>query len=157
MGGKGPLKKLISFFKKVKCYIRIIGNFYKCIVFYLLDILKYWIFFLPVLLYSIIHKTNPIKNMQAINYITRWDNKTMYQCYLCKRKKKKGMSYWKKLLMEAFGKGKNNISSHAFFYFFLLITAISVCIAFFPSSTDSAKKSVDTSTSTQTYVPSNQI
>ena len=132
MGGKGPLKKLIDFFKLVKCYSRIAGNFYKCFIFYLLDIVKYLILFLPILGYSIITKTSVVKNTKTVAHFLRWSDKTLYQCYLCKKKKQSGrnMSFWKKLKEEAFGKGKN-FSSHAFFYFFLVIIALVSAVSFF--------------------------
>ena len=88
MGGKGPLKKLTGFFKQVKCYTKIIGNFYKCIIFYFLDIVKYMLSFVPILVYSILSKTKVLKNTEAFNHFLRWDLKTLNQCYLCKKKKK---------------------------------------------------------------------
>lgn len=130
MGGKGPLKKLTGFFKKVKCYVKIVGNFYRCIFFYVLDILKYMFFFFPILGYSTISKTSVLRNTEKLNYILRWDIKTLNRCYLCKKKKKKknALTFWQKLKREGFGKGNANSSSPAFLYFLLLIL-LSVFIA----------------------------
>jgi hypothetical protein len=124
MGGiKGPLKKLTGFFKEVKCYVKIVANFYRCIFFYLLDIAKYMFFFFPILGYSMISKTSVLKNTERLNYILRWDIKTLNRCYLCKKKKKKkgALSFWQKLKREGFGKGSKNSSSHSFLYFLLFI------------------------------------
>jgi hypothetical protein len=124
MGGiKGPLKKLTGFFKEVKCYVKIVANFYRCIFYYVLDIVKYMFFFFPILGYSMISKTSVVRNTQRLNYLLRWDIKTLNRCYLCKKKKKKknALTFWQKLQREGFGKGGKNSSSHGFYYFLLFI------------------------------------
>jgi hypothetical protein len=139
MAGKNPMKKLVDFFKQVKCYTKIVSNFYKCIIFYILDILKYVIFFFPLAGYSFVTKTSVIKNTQAFNYMLRWDLKTLNQCYLCKKKKKKKnrMSFWQRMITEGFGKGKN-LSSHAFFYFLLIVIISVYAVSFFSKSQPAA-------------------
>ena len=135
MGGKGPLKKLILFFKQVKCYVKIIGNFYKCIIFYLLDIVKYMLLFLPILFFSIVTKTSVLRNTEKVNHFLRWDIKTLNMCYLCKKKKmSKKLNLWKRIQVGIFGNNSTrNVSSHAFFYLLFGIAFVALVVVSFGS------------------------
>lgn len=130
---KGVLGALKSVFKGIKmvilyikCSIRIISNFQKCIVFYLLDIVKYTILFFPLLCVSICTGFNlkTIKSMfEKIDYMIQWDKKIRYDCYVCKKPKNKALSFWEKLKKE-FEAGEKNAAQHLFFYFFCFLIVI---------------------------------
>lgn len=130
-GVMGVLKKAMNGIKMmivyIKCSIRIIGNFQKCIIFYVLDIIKYTILFFPLLCISICTGFNlkSLKSMfEKMDYMLRWDSSILNDCYLCKKKKKsKALTFWEKLMKEFEG-NKNSVSHHLFFFFFVSLIVI---------------------------------
>ena len=114
----------------IKCTVRIAGNYYKCVIFYFLDILKYCLLFLPVLLYSFQTKV-PVKTVFAqINEVVTWSDGIQYDCYRCKKKKtKKKQSYWDQL-KEQFTSGKGD-DKYMFFTFMVIVFGICGVASFF--------------------------
>lgn len=88
------IKKVVSgftfIFYYIKCGLKMMKNFYKCAVFYFLDILKYIFIYLPAMAivyafkqknhWHTVVKPNLDKNL-------RWPNSIMNDCYRCKNKK----------------------------------------------------------------------
>ena len=117
---KNPFAPIKKIFDSVICTLKLTANFQKCFGFYILDILKYLILFWPILFYSLVSRTSVLDNTQYIDYHTRWSDKTMNDCYLCKNKKTKrnnnnnnGIG---KGMGEGFKNGKNG-QGNGFFYF----------------------------------------
>ena len=133
----------------IRCSIRIISNFQKCVVFYLLDIVKYTILFFPLLCVSIFTGFN-LKTMKSmfekIDYMIQWDKKIRYDCYVCKKPKNGASSFWEKLKHE-FEAGEKNAAQHLFFYFFcFLIVIMFICFQvfnLFGQNPTGAKMSID--------------
>ncbi len=133
-----PITKIVD---SVKCSIKLTTNFQKCVGFYALDVLKYTIFFLPLLLYSTVSRTNMKTNAKWLDNQVRWSDKTMNDCYLCKNKKKKknnnkSGSKKKNKNGKGFINGKDgkNGSGHGFFYFLFILIFVALpllCIYYF--------------------------
>ena len=88
------IKKIVGgftfIFFYIKCGLKMIKNFYKCIIFYVLDILKYIFIYLPAMTIVYIIKQgshwNRVVKPQLDKHL-KWSNDTLNDCYRCKNKK----------------------------------------------------------------------
>ena len=126
MGKKGnPFKKILDPIKKgvkfVKCWVRIITNFPKCITFYVLDYLKFVFLFYPLIVISFFSgqgKAGIKRNHKRLADALKWSPDTLYDCYVCKKpKKKKSTSFWEKIKQAILGGGSRGMS----FVFFVVM------------------------------------
>ena len=78
--------KLIFFY--IKCTLKMTKNFYKCAIFYLLDIVKYLIIYVPILI--ILTVVGMLKEWSKIRPILdkylQWPNTIMNSCFRCKKR-----------------------------------------------------------------------
>lgn len=84
-----PIKKGVVF---VKCWIRIITNFPKCVTFYVLDYIKYIFIFVPLFIISVVTGAGKKENNRRynmMNNLLKWSPGIQYDCYICKKKKPK--------------------------------------------------------------------
>ena len=130
----------------IECSIRIIGNFQKCIFFYLLDVLKYVILFVPLIIVSFLtgFDLKTLKEVFAkIDSLLAWSATIQYDCYSCKKKNKKDdMSFWQKLANEFAGNQKS-LSQHLFFFFFsTLIVVIFILFQIFKLLTQQQQQTI---------------
>lgn len=108
------------FFVVITCGLKLIGNFYKCAIFYVLDIFIWLILFFPLLIVSIIFsfQNKSMNNiLERVTDCVRWPNSIQNMCYRCKNKgSDKKFDFWDKLKDALQGKE----SSWNFFYFFCI-------------------------------------
>ena len=104
--------KIVGFamtvFFYLKCTLKILSNFHKCAIFYLLDVIKYCILFLPLLIYQLIQGSGGKsikKTLDKVDALLDWPNDIRNDCYRC-RNKDGGNNYdfWKKLQKALAGK-----------------------------------------------------
>jgi hypothetical protein len=135
MGKKGnPFKKILEPIKKgvlfVKCWVRIITNFPKCITFYVLDYLKFVFLFVPLFLVSVCTgqgKAAIKRNHKTLADALKWSPGILYDCYVCKKpKKKKALSFWEKIKQAILGGGSKGMS----FVFFLVMGVLLIALYF---------------------------
>ena len=116
-----PVKKGVLF---VKCWIRIITNFPKCITFYALDYVKFVFLFVPLMVFSLVTgqgKKGLQRNYAMIDDLIKWGPGIQYDCYVCKKiKKKKGPSFWETLSQAILGGGSKGMS----FVFWFVMTLL---------------------------------
>jgi len=123
MGKGNPFKKIFDPIKKgvlfLKCSIRIITNFPKCITFYVLDYLKYIFLFVPLMVFSICTgqgKKGIKRNSEMLENLLKWSPETQYKCYICKKKKaKKKVPFYTQLIQAIFNPDANGMSLIFFF------------------------------------------
>ena len=116
------------FFFIITCGLKLIGNFYKCAIFYVLDIFIWLILFFPLLIVSIVFsfQDKSVKGMlERVADCIKWPNSIQNMCYRCKNKgSDKKFDFWDKLKEALQGKE----SSWNFFYFFTIsIVGIGAC------------------------------
>lgn len=119
---------VMFFFFVITCGLKLIGNFYKCAIFYVLDIFIWLILFFPLLIVSIVFsfQNKSVKGMlERVADCIKWPNSIQNMCYRCVNKgSDKKFDFWDKLKEALQGKE----SSWNFFYFFSIsIVGIGVC------------------------------
>lgn len=128
------VKKVVSgftfIFFYIKCGIKMLTNFYKCAIFYLLDIFKYIFMYVPVIvILSLIGLGKEIKSVTAkMDKSLQWPNSIQNSCYRCsnKRGEKFALLDTIKAMFEKEGidDGKFN------FFFFLLLVFVGFAFLF---------------------------
>lgn len=119
---------VMFFFFVITCGLKLIGNFYKCAIFYVLDIFIWLILFFPLLIVSIVFsfQNKSVKGMlERVADCIKWPNSIQNMCYRCVNKgSDKKFDFWDKLKEALQGKE----SSWNFFYFFSIsIVGIGAC------------------------------
>ena len=119
---------VMFFFFVITCGLKLIGNFYKCAIFYVLDIFIWLILFFPLLIVSIVFsfQNKSVKGMlERVADCIKWPNSIQNMCYRCVNKgSDKKFDFWDKLKDALQGKE----SSWNFFYFFSIsIVGIGAC------------------------------
>ena len=119
---------VMFFFFVITCGLKLIGNFYKCAIFYVLDIFIWLILFFPLLIVSIVFsfQDKSVKGMlERVADCIKWPNSIQNMCYRCVNKgSDKKFDFWDKLKDALQGKE----SSWNFFYFFsIYIVGIGAC------------------------------
>lgn len=99
-----------------------IKNFYKCFIFYWLDIVKYTLLYLPILcLVGIIGLSKEWKPIQkTLDKLTGWPNSIKNDCYRCKNKDGDSMFDSLKKMMEDMMAGDQGDSQFSFFSFLIV-------------------------------------
>ena len=120
------------FFFIITCGLKLIGNFYKCAIFYVLDIFIWLILFFPLLIVSIVFsfQDKSVNGMlERVADCIKWPNSIQNMCYRCVKKgSDKKFDFWDKLKEALQGKE----SSWNFFYFFTIsIVGIGACYTLF--------------------------
>ena len=119
------VKKIVSgftfIFFYIKCGIKMLTNFYKCFIFYFLDIVKYLLIYVPVIvILHIIGMHSEWKQMKpSLDKGLQWPNSIQNNCYRCKNKKGEKIALLDtiKAMFE-----KEGVDDSPFnFFFFLLI------------------------------------
>ena len=118
--------------KTMKCSIKLVMNIPKCFIFYLLDILKYTLMYLPILLLmSMVGLSKEWNPLQAtLDNLISWPNSTQNQCYRCKDKEMKGKGFFERLknMMRKKQKIRKEKSFH--FFFFLLVCLVGISLMY---------------------------
>ena len=119
------LGKIVEFamivFFYITCGLKILGNFHKCIIFYILDVLIWCILFLPLLLIAIFTGLDMKKMsniMEKLQYLIRWPNGILNDCYRCKNKGGERKFNFLDKLKKAM---KTKDTTFNFFFFFLIV------------------------------------
>ena len=122
--------KLIFFY--IKCTLKMTKNFYKCAIFYLLDIVKYLIIYVPILI--ILTVVGMISEWSKIRPILdkylQWPNNIMNNCFRCKKKAAKDFEIMNQL-KQAFGPeetGEPRFNFHMFLNIFIIVFGFSYTI-----------------------------
>lgn len=123
------IKKVVSgfllIFFYIKCTLKMTKNFYKCAIFYILDIVKYLIIYVPILI--LLTVVGQIKEWAKVKPLLdkylQWPNDTMNDCYRCKNKKAKGIDIAKQF-QKIFGRDEATGESSFNFLLFLQIGLI---------------------------------
>ena len=131
----GFFGKIMKFFAMVKlyidCAIKLIKNFYKCFIFYWLDIIKYTFVYLPILcLMGILGLSKEWKPIQAtLDKLIGWPNNIQNDCYRCKTKKGKSLLESIQKMLDDILKGEQG-DSHFSFLSFMIVVGLG-CIAIY--------------------------
>lgn len=130
---------VMFFFFVITCGLKLIGNFYKCAIFYVLDIFIWLILFFPLLIVSIVFsfQNKSVKGMlERVADCIKWPNSIQNMCYRCKnRGSDKKFDFWDKLKEALQGKE----TSWNFFYFFTIsVIGIGACYTLFTLIQNSA-------------------
>lgn len=142
MAKKNGIQKLMKTMKNIvvytKCSVKMLTNFYKCVIYYFLDIIKYLFLFLIPGIILMCFGFSWKKWAEIFNrykYIIDWSNSTLNKCYRCKNKKaKKNTSYFKNVTLKkmiiggSFSKG--NFSFYTFFTFVICLLVLMYCVYF---------------------------
>lgn len=125
------LKAVKSMSMAVKCSIKLIMNAPKCFIFYWLDMIKYTLLYLPILiLMGLLGLAKEWKPLQkTLDKFIGWPNSTLNRCYRCKNKKMKDSGFLerlKKMMKAKDGQGDNNFS----FFSFLMVCLIAGAIGY---------------------------
>lgn len=123
------IKKIVSgfllIFFYIKCTLKMTKNFYKCAIFYILDILKYLIIYVPILILltvvGLIKEWSKIKPI--LDKYLMWPNKVMNDCYRCKKKKAKDIDFMQQM-KKVFARDQETGESNFNFFLFLQICLI---------------------------------
>ena len=125
-----PITKAIGFITKaikkifmlIKCSIKLLINIPKCFIFYWLDMIKYTLLYLPILiLMAMVGLAKEWKPIQVtLDKLLGWPNSTLNQCYRCKNKKKKDKGFLEKLKEMMKAKGRKGDSAFSFFMFLMV-------------------------------------
>lgn len=127
----GIVEKIVGFAKTVffyiKCTLKILSNFHKCAIFYLLDIVKYCILFLPLLIVQISTGSDSKgiqKTLDKVDAILGWPNDIRNDCYRCKNRDG-GLKndFWKKL--------QKALQGEEVGFSFVFMLMISIVVLFF--------------------------
>lgn len=137
---KNVMKTLKNIVIYTKCSVKMLTNFYKCAIYYFLDILKYiFLFLIPgfiLMCFYPLFRISWKKWKEIFNrykYIIDWGNSIQNACYRCKNKKEKKKS--KKNTNQKSKKKKMVGSSlsplnFSFYYFFIAIMGLLVSAYF---------------------------
>jgi len=119
------LGKIVEFamivFFYITCGLKIMGNFHKCIIFYILDVIIWCILFLPLLLIAIFTGMDMKKMsniMEKVQYLIQWPNGILNDCYRCKNKGGGRKFNFLDKLKKAM---KTKDTTFNFFFFFLIV------------------------------------
>ena len=121
------MQRMMKFFKLIflyiKCAIKLIKNFYKCFIFYWLDIVKYTLLYLPILcLMSIVGLSKEWKPIQAtLDKFIGWPNSIQNDCYRCKNKKGKSIFETLKEMVDGMVGNKKDGGSFDFLSFLIVV------------------------------------
>jgi hypothetical protein len=123
------IKKVVSgfllIFFYIKCTLKMTKNFYKCAIFYILDIVKYLIIYVPILILltvvGLIKEWTKIKPI--LDKYLQWPNHIMNDCYRCKNKKAKDIDIAKQF-QKVFARDETTGESGFNFFLFLQICLI---------------------------------
>lgn len=117
-------KSIKNIFKLIACSIKLIVNLPKCFIFYWLDMIKYTLFYLPLLiLMAMVGLAKEWKPIQTtLDKYLGWPNSTQNQCYRCKDKKQKDLGFFEKL--KEMMKAKDEKGDNAFNFFAFLIVCL---------------------------------
>lgn len=127
----GIVEKIVGFAKTVffyiTCTLKILSNFHKCAIFYLLDIVKYCILFLPLLIVQISTGSDSKgiqKTLDKVDAILGWPNDIRNDCYRCKNRDG-GLKndFWKKL--------QKALQGEEVGFSFVFMLMISIVVLFF--------------------------
>ena len=128
------LKGFQKFFKLVfyyiKCAIKLLTNFYKCIIFYILDVLKYFFIYLPIfIVMNMIGLKKEWNNVQKqLDKLIGWPNGVQNDCYRCTNKKGEKFD-WRKIF-DMFTKKQEEAESKFNFLFFMLVCGVAAAIVY---------------------------
>lgn len=110
---KKIMKPILVIYNNIVCGIRIISNFHKCAIYYLLDIIGY-LFYLPFMLLFWITGAHAIErkiwrniNKYGLLIFGTYTNSIMNQCYRCKDKKAGRGNEWFDRMMADMDKDTN--------------------------------------------------
>ena len=105
------------------CGFKMLANFYKCAIFYLLDIVKYLLIYVPVMvILHIIGMHSEWKQMKpALDKGLQWPNGIQNDCYRCKNKRGKKISLRDRIKAIFEKKDVDDDSSFNFFFFLLIM------------------------------------
>lgn len=90
----------MTVFFYLKCTLKILSNFHKCAIFYLLDVIKYCILFLPLLIVQLAGSDvkGIRRTLDKVDAILGWPNEIRNDCYRCRNDGgKNNYDFWKKL------------------------------------------------------------
>ncbi len=131
MGIKAALKPIKQGVVFVKCWVRIITNFPKCVTFYVLDYIKYIFIFIPLFLISVVTGAGKKENdrrYNMMNNLLKWSPGVQYDCYICKKKKpKKTPTFLQKIYKALFANSGGGLS----LVFILVLCLIFSCFYFY--------------------------
>lgn len=118
--------------KTMKCAIKLVMNIPKCFIFYFLDMIKYTLMYLPILLLmSMVGLSKEWKPLQStLDKFISWPNSTQNQCYRCKDKQMKKLGFFEKL-KKMMKKNKKKGKSSFHFFYFLLVCSVGIALVYF--------------------------
>jgi hypothetical protein len=122
-----PINKIMMY---IACTIKMIKNFYKCIIFYWLDIIKYTLLYLPILcLMGILGLSKEWAPIQVtLDKLIGWPNSIQNDCFRCKNEK--GESMWDSLQKMLKDMMKDKGESHFSFLSFLIVVGLGSIILY---------------------------
>ena len=117
---KPIINPIMTMFMYMKCVLKLTVNFPKCFIFYWLDIIKYTLFYLPILILmgmvGLAKEWIPIQ--KTLDKYIGWSNDTQNSCYRCKNKK--GKSFFDKIKDMMKKKQAKGESAFSFFSFLMI-------------------------------------
>ena len=116
---------LIFFY--IKCTIKLLTNFYKCAMFYVLDIVKYVIIYLPIfIILNILGLRKQWNKFQTeLDKVMGWPNGVQNDCYRCIRKPDKSKTNLLDMF-KIFQQKEKETESKFNFLFFLFVFSVGV-------------------------------
>lgn len=119
------LGKIVEFamivFFYITCGLKLLGNFHKCVIFYILDVIIWCILFLPLVLIAIFTGLDMKKMsniMEKLQYLIRWPNGILNDCFRCKNRGGERKFNFLDKLKKAM---KTKDTTFNFFFFFLIV------------------------------------
>ena len=120
---KKLVKPIVSVYNNIICAVKILKNFHRCAIYYLLDMIGYviylpfmiffWIFGIRSIeqeLWKMLYKVDDgIKGVTGYN-LFKYSNTIMNRCYRCKKKDDKEGGNWFDRMMQDMGKEDNKYS-----------------------------------------------
>ena len=128
------IKKIVKgftfIFFYIKCVLKMGKNFYFCSIYYILDIVKYILIYLPIfsVLLVIGMSKEWIRMKPFLDKILSWPNGTLNDCYRCKNKK--GGKFLNNIKSTVSGMMESNSADDSCFSFFFFLLILSVASGF---------------------------